>query len=264
MALFDIFSALANVRPNNSRVVEDSRRSGQHQRVFDAEEAAASALGQTPVGCSIRWWGEEDPAGGSWMVEDGRPLAAEDFPELFAVVGNRFSRAGDAAGTFRIPDSRSRTGVGADPRCADRALGGTFGSDTQRLSITEIPGHSHGGSTGSDTHSHGGSTSNNGSHNHNGSTTANGAHRHNTYEAAQANGIYGAGDARHASPGRTWQESSLHDGHDHNISSESAHDHSVSTTSNAHGHSIAAEGGGLAHNNVQPSISVNYVIRIRP
>lgn len=254
MLVFDILSALAGSRPTNARVQDDVRRSGARAAVHDAREAAAAALGQTPVGCSVRWWGTEDPAGGAWMVEDGRLLVTGDYPELHAVIGRLFSRQSDDPSTFRLPDTRGRVGVGAGDAPAgvtDRALGTAFGAETTTLAVTQLPAHSHGGSTDSDTHSHGALTNSAGGHRHN---LAGQDWTHHLNANGQAQNLGNRTDF-----GLQWTEADNPE-----TTFDGSYWHGISSDTHSHDVSTDDTGGGQAHSNLQPSIAVNYMIRVLP
>jgi microcystin-dependent protein len=40
------------------------------------------------------------------------------------------------------------------------------------------------------------------------------------------------------------------------------HDHSIGGASARHAHSVSSQGGGAAHNNMQPSIAMNFIITL--
>lgn len=216
-----------------------------------------------PVGCGKEWFGVEDPPGGKWMIRNGRRLEQAEYPELFAVIGTIWNTGGEGPTQFRIPDRRGRVGVGAGqgPGLTNRPLGSRFGEEEHTLTVTEMPAHSHGGSTGSGgAHNHGGSTGQAGGHSHGGSTGSAGAHSHSY---PNAGGILpvgtGQGNAANALPGNTGSEA----GHDHAITSVGDHGHAVPNQA-GHDHAVTSQGGGQAHENMPPAIAENHIIRVRP
>ena len=69
------------------------------------------------------------PAAGSerelpacYAILDGRPLSAQAFPRIAALVGMRYGRA-DRAGWFVTPDLRIALPLGADPNAPDTFIG---------------------------------------------------------------------------------------------------------------------------------------------
>lgn len=305
--------ARMNKRGSRPEIESGKRRGGQGPEINAAQVLAASAM---LVGMSVRWWGDSDPSE-SFMVEDGRLLSQAEYPEAYAVLGTTHNLPGDPAGSFRIPDSRDRTGVGASPT---KPVGAKFGSEFHVLTLPEIPTHDHAGTAPTTvTHDHGGATSGvdllhahggvTGSvdltHNHTGLTGTD-SHFHGGSTAGadltHNHGVrpYALSDNRFTDVtlqrGGTTPvvHSNNYDGsltggsldiHSHGIPSNT-HGHSIPASLDLHGHSIAAtlgihahlinaattqhshpinpQGGNGAHNNMQPSIAVNYAIRVLP
>lgn len=93
--------------------------------------AFAGAIGDpgTPHALHVESWG--------WMLCDGRQLAVHEYPELHAVLGQRYAQRGEAseqATMFRIPDYRGYFlrgvdgGAGVDPDAGSRASAGQASS----------------------------------------------------------------------------------------------------------------------------------------
>lgn len=120
---------------------------------------------------------------------------------------------------------------------ASHPAGETGGEETHMLTTREMPSHSHSGSTDSA-----------GSHSHSGSATSSGDHIHSI--------TYGNGAQASSKPqyGNYSTNRSTRD-----TSSAGSHSHSVSIDSNgSHSHTVTinSTGGGQAHNNMQPYLSV--------
>lgn len=167
-----------------------------------------------PAGVMMMYGGTSVPTG--WLFCDGSVVSQTTYSALFAAVGTAFDTGGEGAGNFRLPDMRRRAAVGAGGTGSvtlGNAVGNSGGAETVTLSITEIPSHNHGGSTGSSTINVDYYTSN--------PTTQN-------------------------QPTLSTNVSSLT---------------TRTLLGSAHTHTISSEGGGGAHNNIQPSLVVNYIIK---
>lgn len=77
-----------------------------------------------------------------WLPCDGRALAPDAHPELFAAIGYRYGRNGDR---FLVPDARGRTivGTGTGRGLSPRLLGASGGREHLRLRVEHLPAHSH-------------------------------------------------------------------------------------------------------------------------
>lgn len=253
-----------------------------------------------------------DNPGAGWLPCDGRELSRTTYAALFAAIGTKYG-AGDNSTTFNILDCRGRALVGAEnmPGGATLPPGGlrisTQGSGVTAgwaggeaahvLSVSEMPQHTHSGTTDTrGSHTHGGSTSGVGDHAHSGWTDAQGQHAHNAWTDIQGQHIHGSVAAQvwAGSTGGGFRSVVFFDqpymqqydlsqvmapagAHGHNIGMDAAgnhahnvatygagaHSHSISTDAQgAHQHnlSIASAGSSQAHNNIQPSLAVNVFI----
>lgn len=79
-----------------------------------------------------------------WLPCDGSAVSRTTYAALFAVIGTTYG-AGDGSTTFNLPDFRGRLplGAGAGTGLSTRVAGGTVGSETHTLTITEMPPHNH-------------------------------------------------------------------------------------------------------------------------
>lgn len=109
------------------------------------------------------------------------------------------------------------------------------GSKTHTLSNAEMPGHSHGGNTGYQSHDHG----------HGGYTSADGNHQHGYLQPAAENSYVMGQNGRFVQ--RTGGATDWAGHHSHSIQT-----YGVDTN---HYHGISSDGGGQPHNNLQPYIT---------
>jgi microcystin-dependent protein len=102
-----------------------------------------------PIGSMKMWPTSAAPLG--WTLCDGKPVPRVNFAELFAVIGTSWG-AGDGSTTFNVPNLTGCVPV----MFGDwMPFGGRLGEITQTLSLEQMPGHNHTGTTeGVGDHSH--------------------------------------------------------------------------------------------------------------
>jgi microcystin-dependent protein len=91
----------------------------------------------------IRMFAGNFPPNG-WMFCQGQPLAISENETLFQLIGTTYG--GDGQETFNLPDLASRvpTHMGTDPGSgATYLIGERLGTESETLSIQQIPNHSH-------------------------------------------------------------------------------------------------------------------------
>lgn len=110
----------------------------------------------------------------------------------------------------------------------------TGGTKTETLTVAQLPSHDHGGATGGQS----------ADHTHAGYTDVAGGHAHNYFAPAIDAGATGGSSIYRN------RQAAVTD-------TQGAHSHAVATygASNGHYHGITAQGGGQAHNNLQPYIT---------
>lgn len=255
-------------RPSQAALQDQTRRANLQPAISASQDTADAGLATPPIGASMRWWSNTVPADGRWMIEDGALLKVADYPDLYLILGTTFNTGGEAADEFRLPDSRGRSGVGAGSALpgglSNRVLGVTHGAEDNTLTIGQLPAHDHSSPTGANgAHGHGGNTANAPAHNHGGDTQAGSAHNH-TYIEVQteySNVNLAGGGTDQVSGHSAVRDTGNNTSHTHGIPNEPAHNHSI-TAAVDHTHTIASQGSGNAHNNMQPSINVRYIIRV--
>lgn len=118
-----------------------------------ADGSFGAAAGTTPViGQIMAFGGDFSPNG--LLAADGQELRIAEYSALFAAIGTNYG--GDGVTTFRLPDLRGRTAVGAsaigDATHVALALGQKGGDESTKLTTANLPAHDHdlpgGGETG--------------------------------------------------------------------------------------------------------------------
>lgn len=218
----------------------------------DAATVAQATANAVPVGTILDYAGRTLPDGYLWP--DGRAVLRADYPELDDAIfcGNEnndtaafgYHATSDAdpsdnrsiSGTYLVlPDLRAvvsagRSNMGGTERDlldnfdADE-LGAQFGSQEHALTVPELAEHTHTVS---------------------GTASSAGAHTHNIFSDGTAPGSFRPTGVGNRGLGPVFSPDT--------ISSAGAHTHTVTGTA-------ANAGGGEAHNNVQPSIILNKILK---
>lgn len=190
--------------------------------------------GEIPIGSGIEYWGSTVPSD-NFMFPYGQAISRTDYPTCFARLGSTFG-SGDGSTTFNLPDKRGRVSAGKDDMGGTAAgrlttvitgtsLGYPGGTELHTLTPAQLPSIT---STNSSQAISVSSTVGNIPYN----TTNSG----NTGSGGSFNGPYFA--------------SSISIG-----TITSTGNNSISVTSTGT--------NGSSHNNVQPTIICNYIIRVK-
>ena len=198
----------------------------------------ASAASSDPfIGSVSMFAGNFAPRG--WALCDGQLLPISSNAALFSLLGTTYG--GDGRTTFALPDLRGRVPMhpGTGPGLTPRRLGDSGGSESVALSVAELPRHDHpttGGASGHDLHLPVTSAA--------GDATTPGGN----LLAAQASPSSGRGRGQ---------------GRDAPIYGTGAPDGEMAIAGDVTGSfSVGETGGGLAHDNLQPYLGVNFIIAL--
>jgi microcystin-dependent protein len=97
-------------------------------------------------GMIVAFGGPTATAPAGWLPCDGHEVSRTDpkTAALYSVIGTVWG-AGDKATTFNLPDLRGRgpLGAGAGPGLTNRELGTAVGEENHKLTVAEMPSHSH-------------------------------------------------------------------------------------------------------------------------
>ena len=178
-------------------------------------------------GLIAMWPSDSIPDG--WLLCDGSSLLRATYPDLFAAIGTTF---GSADGThFNVPNLKGRVVVGKDGSQTEfDAIGETGGAKTHTLTTAEMPSHTH----AQDAHTH----------------TQN-SHSHTVGPVAWGTGAGGT-NRRYETGGGGLIGTEPYNGN--SGSTTATNQNTVATNQNT--------GGGGAHNNLQPYIVLNYIIKM--
>jgi microcystin-dependent protein len=189
----------------------------------------------SPTGSILPFAGSSAPTG--FLIADGASLLRADYAALFAVIGTAY---GGVDGThFTLPDLKGKVIVGVNASETEfDVLGETGGAKTHTLSIAELPSHYHtvdppatnSGNVSSD-HSHGITI----------------PRTNDTNWSSTSQGFLIHGDDGTTANVVNRQTGGISANHYH--ATDIAQFNSGST------------GTGTAHNNLQPYLVVNYIIK---
>jgi microcystin-dependent protein len=210
---------------------------------YDASMQSWRAYGTVnlavPAGIINQYGGSVAPDG--YLLCNGQSLSTGAYPSLFTAIGYTYGGSGSS---FNIPNLQNRVPVGRGTDTEFDTLGETGGSKTHQLTIDEMPSHTH----IQDAHNH---TQN--SHNH----------TQNSHSHAARVGVSGADDNNHTGNGDFVADSDA--GYKTNrtvtVDATTATNIATTATNNATTATNQNTGGGQAHNNLQPYIVLNYIIK---
>lgn len=174
-----------------------------------------------------------------WLPCDGssRPIAA--YPELYEALGATWGPLTNGNANFQLPDLRGRTliGSGTGAGLAARAIGQSLGAESHTLTEAQIPSHNHAQAA----HNHAQDAHNHLQNPH--------SHQYNWFAAPNAvNGLSVAAGSLSAQTNIA-------------VSAAATATNQATTATNQSATATnQATGGGVAHNNMQPSAVINYII----
>lgn len=174
----------------------------------------------TSIGEIKMYAGNNEPKG--WLLCDGRELLINDYPKLYNVIGDVYGTASDA-NHFVLPDLRGRTpiGVGQGTGLTSRSLGDKVGAETHKLKGNESGQKSV-------------------------SISSSGGHTHTITSYYRETVNYSSGSAA-----RPYSQSG---------SKTTTGWASIASDTGKHTHSISESDATNAHNNMQPSLGINFLI----
>ena len=204
-----------------------------------------------PAGSLMPYAGSSAPTG--WLLCYGQAVSRSTYADLYTVVGTTYG-SGDGSSTLNVPDLRGRVIAGQDDMGGTSAnrltgltagvdgdtLGGTGGAESHTLTTAQLASHSHANTASA-------------------STTVSITDSGHTHTINGEGLVANVQDALNGD-GQRVLESDL------STSASTEATASATTGITATGSTTvtmtnANTGGGEAHNNVQPTIILNYIIK---
>jgi microcystin-dependent protein len=165
----------------------------------------------------------------------GQSISTTEYPALFQAIGYTYGGSGSS---FNIPNLQNRVPVGKGADIEFDTLGETGGSKTHTLVVGEMPSHTH----IQDAHNH-----TQDSHNHTQNPHTHNLRRGNIGNARLEEIAYSDGGAAQTASAGIFSTTAT------NIATTATNQATTATNQNT--------GEGLAHNNLQPYIVLNYIIK---
>ncbi len=101
----------------------------------------ASGNDTLPIGAIVPFSGDSIPT--NYLLANGSAVSRTTYSELFDVIGTTYG-SGDGSTTFNLPNLKGRIPVGLDDSDTSfDTLGETGGEKTHKLTISEMPSHTH-------------------------------------------------------------------------------------------------------------------------
>ena len=189
---------------------------------FHGDGSNLTGIVAMPTGAVVPFGGSSAPTG--FLLCAGQAVSRSTYSALFSVISTTYG-AGDGSSTFNLPDLRGRVVAGQDDMggsSADRLTGQTGGVDGDTLAATG------------------------------------GAETHVLTTAQLATHTHGATKSYASDPGSGNTRFSLVTEQTDRQNSFPGYQTTTGDTNNI----ISTTGSGSAHNNVQPTIILNYIIKI--
>jgi microcystin-dependent protein len=206
-------------------------------QVLTAAQMNALEAATLPTGAITMYGAASAPTG--YLLCDGTAVSRVTYAALFTAISTTYG-PGNGTTTFNLPNLKGKVPVGLDSADATfDALGDTGGAKTHTLTSSEMPSHTH--TQTAHTHTQNAHTHTQNAHNHRMSDNI-------TLVAANAGGTVGA-----VNTAGTGEAPFTDNATATNQNATATNQNTTAVNANT--------GGGTAHNNLQPYLTLNFIIK---
>lgn len=247
-----------------NRVSQTSPDGNTRVFLYDQADRLAGVTTEGPsrieAGMVVAYTGTNNPPG--WIEANGAAISRAQYGELFAKVGSTYG-GGDGTTTFNVPDLRGRSISGLDAgQTAFDTIGELGGQAEVTLTAAQMPSHSHiqnAHTHTQDAHGHAQDP-----HNHTGSLSTAGQH---THLAGWDGSPSGSGNAslvenygNRIANGSGFVGAAGNHSHTVTPNGATATNQNATATNQQATATNDSTGGGQAHSNLQPYVTVRWLI----